>query len=202
MLTRDDDSRDGRKKTHFTAAKRWRRCDPDLFDQLADCDVASVKHVTEIERRGLIPAARYYQTLLGDSRDERQRYFERMFGRFVAEDLIFFDPDTGVGGNSIKSGHLGSAKYLYWNEICDAFARGFSLLIYQHFHRTERGQFVRTLMNDLHGKTKAAETHAFRTAHVVFLLALQEKHREQAQPAIECVSRVWGDHIQHVAQGA
>ena len=198
MLTPDDNSGDGRKRTHFVAARQWRMCDPDLFDQLADCDVARIKDVAEIEQRGLIRAARYYQTQLGDSRHERQRYFLQMFETFATQDLVFFDPDTGIGGKSVKAGCRDSAKYLYWNEICDAFARGFSLLIYQHFHRTEHGQFVKTFANDLQEKTKAAETHAFRTAHVVFLLALQNKHREQVRPAIECISRVWGDHIQHL----
>ena len=65
--------------------------------------------------------------------------------------------------------------------------KGFSVLLYQHFERTKRDQFVRCLGSELAGMTDAKLAYSFWTLHVVFFLVPIKAHVELILPAIERV---------------
>ncbi len=56
--------------------------------------------------------------------------------------VLFFDPDNGIEVVSVQVGKRNSSKYIYWREIEDAYQKGHSVLVYQHFQRKERSQFI------------------------------------------------------------
>ena len=66
-------------------------------------------------------------------------------------------------------------KYLYWQEVHQAYAAGHSLLVYQHFPRIAREVFIAKLTERFREVTGSPDIQAFSTAHVVFFLVRQHK---------------------------
>jgi hypothetical protein len=106
-------------------------------------------------------------------------------------DLVFVDPDNGIEVPSKPVGRKGSSKYVTWAELEMLWAAGCSLLIYQHFPRKLRRAFAQQLASELTRRTGAHLVQAFRTPHVLFLLAAQDPHLEQFQPVGPLLSERW-----------
>lgn len=177
MLTPPDGRPDGNKTRYLREPARWRHYDPELFDLLrsvvADPGPARLRH---IERSGIIPAAAYFNDILPDDKAGRRRFFDIVFDQFRLMDLIFLDPDNGLEVPSKPKGHKGSSKYIYRDEISIAYDAGASILIYQHFTRENRDQYLHRIGSDLAGVVVDAAIWAFRTPHVVFFLLIHPRH--------------------------
>ena len=182
MLTNDKPtSPDGQKTAYLGDDKQqeWRNFDRKLYDFLR-CTVHS--HETESESRNvihfndeLLPNGRFWAEPLGDEKEGRDGYFKSMWDEFGEEhiDLIFFDPDDGLANNSksqtpLEKGHKGSSKKLFRDELAGSLQKGFSVLLYQQFDRTKRGEFVQRLGSELARVTDAQSAYSFWTPHVVF----------------------------------
>jgi hypothetical protein len=103
--------------------------------------------------------------------------------------------NEGIEVDSVKRGARNSAKYVYWSELQAAYGRGHSVLVYQHFRRVKRELFVASQTACLAEKLASTHVAAFKTAHVVFLLAVQPRHVDVLGPAIEQVRLDWPDQI-------
>ena len=197
MLTPDDDRTDGSLIEYLHQPETWRSFDPELFDHLQDLVVErGLRDVHLAESAGMLPACRFYPELLPDDADGRGRYFERFFPLTEGCYLIFFDPDNGIEVKSKPYGRKGSSKYVYWQELTTSFSRGRSLLIYQHFPRVPRDQFVPSKAREVAEKTGAREVYSFRTARVVFFLVPQDRHREYLRERSHRVEEVWASQIE------
>ena len=167
-----------------------------LFDCLHECvRTRGVRDIREAEELALIPSAIYYAEQLKRSSDERRAYFLGMFEKFTETDLIFFDPDKGIEVRSVKSGSKKSPEYLSWNKLKEAFARGHSVLIYQHFPHENNRQFVTRITDEIRKSTDAKQIDAFITSKVVFFLASQEKHQMVRRNLVEKVEERWHGQI-------
>jgi hypothetical protein len=192
MLTEGDGRGDGEKTAYLNQPGKYRSYDPDLFDSLqrlvrADC----ARDVGAVERAGILPAAMFHSARLTDDPDERRQYMDAFFRAAAGCDLIFFDPDNGIEVKSVPPGRKDSAKYLYWGELKRAFAAGASVLIYQHFPREERASYVAKLARKILNRTGAGTAYAFSSAHVLFLLTVQETHATHFGEAAERVRLAW-----------
>lgn len=196
MLTDADATRHGGKTEYLKQSYKWRRYDPDLFDRLENCINRGARKVIEAERLGLISGAIYFKGQLKTTQGERLHYFVKMFEEFTKIDLIFFDPDNGIEVPSVKLGYKKSSKYLFWREVCGAFAADHSVLIYQHFRREKRAAFIARMADEIQEHTGAKEVHALRTAHVVFFLAPQARHQGILRKLIGKVEQTWSGEIQ------
>jgi hypothetical protein len=105
-------------------------------------------------------------------------------------DLISFDPDNGIEVGSVAKGRRNSSKYVYRDELAATYRSGHSLLIYQHFQRKKRESFIRDVANDLRRIAVDAEIWAIRTSHVVFMLAIQPRHRPALSAAAHHVRKI------------
>ena len=126
MLTQNDGRlSDGRRLSYLTQPGERRDLDPPLFDCLRaavlDRNERSIKIV---EESGLLPNASFYSHLLADASDERRSYFDGLLGFSRGKDLIFFDPDNGLGVKSVPYGRKGSSKYLFLHEVSQLFSAG------------------------------------------------------------------------------
>jgi hypothetical protein len=130
---------------------------------------------------------------------ERAVYFAECADRFAVCDLVFFDPDNGVEIKSVPRGRRNSCKFVYWEEISNTFSLGASVLIYQHFIREERGKFAFRMVEELQRRLSPAAIFSFRTPHVLFLLAAQERHSAGFRKQLEVIQRSWSPR-QIVAQ--
>jgi hypothetical protein len=196
MLTPDDGSWDGGKTAYLSRPERWRHFDPDLFDGLRTAIApGSPRGVASAEAASLIPGARFFAQAVPDARDSRAAWGRSLFDASDGADLVFLDPDNGIEIGSKPLGHRDSSKYVYWNEIVSTWRGGASLLIYQHFPRRPRDQFVAESVAKLRARTSPALVSALRTSHVLFLLAAQLHHADALGSAVVAVKDRWEGQI-------
>lgn len=196
MLTDSDGTGHGKFIEYVAQSARWRAYDPPLFDCLHGCvEVRKVRHVSEAEKLNLIPSAIYFNELLQPMLDERSRYFMKMLDDFDQTDIVFFDPDNGFEVPSVGLRSKNAPKYLYWQELGDAFARKHSVLIYQHFPREKRDIFVGRISDQIRQKTNTGDVYCFRTATVGFFLAVQPRHSTVVRKLTETIKETWKGQI-------
>jgi hypothetical protein len=84
---------------------------------------------------------------------------------------------------------------VYWLELQQAFSRGHSLLIYQHFPRKPRKPFVLYLVHRLREELGAFQVSCFLTAHMAFFLVQQPGHAAAFRAATAEVTSAWRGQI-------
>jgi hypothetical protein len=140
---------------------------------------------------GLVPGAEYFDRILLDGPAVRQEYFSEAWDRLANCPLLFLDPDNGIEVSSPRWAGRGSSKYIYWRELKDAYSRGHSLLIYQHYPRVERDRFVPFLAERIAEELGGPRVSAFKTPYVAFFLAEQPTHTAALRGAAAAVAARW-----------
>lgn len=197
LLTHEDHRGSGELRAYLSKPAQWRRFDAELYDTLHDRLTPDLpRRVTLAGDWGLIPGATYFADLLDDDAARRGAYFARANAVLQACDLWFVDPDIGIEIDSTPRGRRGSSQDVYWAELREAFERGHSLLVYQHFPRVPRDRFVPFLANRLAEELGKPQVMAFRTAHVAFFLVAQERHADQFAVAAVEVGARWSGQIE------
>lgn len=196
MLTASDERTDGQFLSYLDRSEKWRGFDPDLFDHLFRCvRMKGERDVRLVEGGSVLPRTSFFARLLSDDVTERRRYFVEMLEDFRGLDLIFLDPDNGFEVLSKPRGRKDSSKYLYWDEASSVYSAGYSVLVYQHFVRESRDDFIARIADEMGAQTGADELYSFRTPHVVFFLALQPEHADHFRSQVERVSAIWQEQI-------
>jgi hypothetical protein len=178
MLTQDDGGRDGGFRSYL-----------DLLGQ------APEPSVSLIERSELVPRARYHAATAPDGRLERDAWRRDLLRAASGVDLVFLDPDNGIEVPSKPVGRKDSSKYVTWQEVQAIWEAGCSLLIYQHYPRKPREAFAERLVSEIRRRTGARFAEAFRTPHVLFLLAAQERHERRFLEVVPLLSKRWNGQI-------
>jgi hypothetical protein len=193
MLTGPDQRTDGQVLGYLQRPRKFRAIAPDLFDFLHHCVIVQkVRRVARLEQSGLLPNAVFHSTPLRDDRRTRAAYFTRMRNKFAHADWIFFDPDNGLEVPSTRKGRKGSSKYLFMDEVVQTFRAGHSVLVYQHFPRQAREQYITRLAQALTTGTGTCLVISFRTSRAVFLLAAQPKHNRHFRTLASELPLLWG----------
>ena len=197
MLTPDDERSDGGFLQYLAEPERWERFDPELFERLRELvAVQGRREVDGAAESGMLPGARYFTQILTDGKAERAQYFDAFMQLAAGCDLAFFDPDIGLETRSKPKGRAKSSMYLYWDEVTRVFKAGHSVLVYQHFPREKRDTYVPRMVRRLRNRTQATDVYAFRTSSVLFLLAVQERHRAHFRAAAQSVADAWEGQIE------
>jgi hypothetical protein len=192
MLTSGDTRPDGGRTQYLQQPEKWRKFDPDLYAFLASCVAGpGGRSVRRFESSGLLPGGRYFSAVLTDSATARDEYFRQALDAVTECDAAFFDADNGLEVSSVRRGARGSSRYLYWQEVAAAWARGVSLVIFQHFNRERRSAFIERLCARLRNQAPDAWVTAVRTSHVLFLSAWQARHRKAGLAAVQRAVRRW-----------
>lgn len=196
LLTGDDGGGDGNRLNYLDKPSRWRNYDAELYDSLRRLrQPGASRSVTYADKWGLVPGATYFNEALKGDNNQRTAYFNAAFRALRGCDVLFFDPDNGIEVQSTNRGKRGSAKYVYWSELSEAYGNGHSLLVYQHFPRVERNRFVSSLTDCLRNKLSAPRVTGFETPHVAFFLVYQAGHSEAIKKAMESVQSRWTGQI-------
>lgn len=183
MLTPNDKRSDGNKLGYLDQPQQERH-DPELFALLRRVrSEPDARRLFLIEDSETLPGAVFVNTIVPETLLERQLWFKQASAALADTDLIFFDPDNGIEVGSVAKGQRNSSKYVYRDELAATYRAGHSLLVYQHFQRKERESFIRDVADDLRRAAADAEIWAIRTAHVVFMLAIQPRHRSALSQA-------------------
>ena len=181
----------GNLRQYLTQPEKWRDFDSELFGQLVqilDSDVPS-RHGT-IESCGIIPRALFFNTLLTD-RTDRSSYFSAALSHLEEADLVFFDPDNGIAPSRTPKTRRGSSQFIHLDEIADAYDRRHSVLIYQHFPRVPRDQFIDKLGAELARASAGALLWCLRTPFAAFLLLIHPYHEARLTPAAKSIPEHW-----------
>jgi len=200
MLTPDDGSTDGKFVSYLQNPGKWSRYDPFLFNKLKILLADDRKRdVSLIEKADLLSNSEYFSEIVPDSAPGRRVWFESLLGAAEESGFIFLDPDNGLEVKSKPYGSKHSSKYLYWREVEALWEAGKSFVIYQHFIREKRVDFVQRMLKSLKESTPDSFVKAFSTSHVVFLMALQPRHLRAHKPIMETLNRRWEGEICHQA---
>ncbi|HTW39942.1 MAG TPA: hypothetical protein VMF04_03700 [Thermoplasmata archaeon] len=176
-LTPDVDRSDGSRIGYLADPNSWRSREPEVFDALrVVVQQQRARSVLALETSGLLENCRYWRHTFPSSKVERSQYFTDLLAFAQESDLIFFDPDNGLEVKSCPPGTTNSSRYIYLHELRETWSRGHSIIVYQHFPRVARAPFVRRAAESISAATAAECVIAFRTSHVVFLLAPQPGH--------------------------
>lgn len=198
MLTPDDGSTDGKFIEYLGNPNRWERYDSALYRGLVKLlDEVPERNVSLIEDSELLNGCGFFSDYVPDSKLERKTWFSSLLDASRSSDLVFLDPDNGLEIKSKPYGRKDSSKFLYWREVSDLWRSGKSLLIYQHFIRENREQFIQRMLISLKDIAKSSVVEAFYTPHVVFLMALQPEHQRFRQSIISAVEGSWEGQIKN-----
>lgn len=198
MLTPDDGSTDGKFISYLEHPGKWSRHDPVLFQKIKEILMSGWRRrVSLIEGSGLIQKAEYFASLVPDTASGRSLWFNSLVQRAQGSDCVFLDPDNGLEVRSKVYGGKYSSKFLYWREVEALWTSGKSLLIYQHFIREKRLNFIQRMLEDLSSATPGSFLEAFSTPHVVFLMALQPEHQQFHGAIVSTVQENWEGQIHH-----
>lgn len=189
-------------------AQRFRRLDPQLFDQMKKINCAGDLRVSAIREQGIFQAKTIFfeypincQDRDGDCLERlmyRDRWCRKALEQTEATDVVFFDPDNGIASEKILRSHRRSRKYVFKEDI-----EGFpiwkqSVIVYHHLGR--QGKHVEQISEkfcQLEGiksdvKVWAITFHAWQTRAFFILASPKHKTRlldrtlelvEQAQPS-------------------
>jgi hypothetical protein len=134
---------DGRHVSYLSPTNRHSRslkaCDPELFvalSQLVDSDQRTVRG---LEAAGILPRATItYDRLLHGrmTRSERHAWHDAALKRLRPAQIVFLDPDNGLG---VERTGRGSEKMAFLSEVTDYSVRGQSLIVYHHADRSTGG---------------------------------------------------------------
>jgi len=176
MLTPPDGRGDGGNLAYLNQPRRFRHLDPELFDQLNAIVSAGDRRVGAVGEAQLLPRATFFSPRLEDARQSRILYFREFWATAPEEGLVFFDPDIGLERSNLAPGHAGSSMYLFLGEVTDAYRRGHSLVIYQHFPREQRESYLARTFERLSDATGQAALFAVASSRVAFLVIPQPEH--------------------------
>lgn len=190
MLTPDDGSSDGKFVSYLDNPELWEKYDHELFHKLHDIlNNQQQRNVSLIEDTELLPTAQFFSEFVPDPSSERNAWFNSLAEQAKKNELIFLDPDNGIEVKSKPYGRKNSSKFLYWREIEALWRSGNSLLIYQHFIREKRFNFIQRMLSELQNVTAGSLVEAFSTPHVVFLMALQPGHQQYHANIVDTVQK-------------
>jgi len=196
LLTHDDNGGDGNHIDYLTQPDKWKVYDTTLFELLEQrVSKQGIKDIKVIEDSELILNCSFYSEIVDDDITLRQAYFNK-FLEFVEDaDLIFYDPDNGLEVKSIPMGTKKSSKYLYWSEVKATYESGHSILIYQHFPRTNRESYISDLVQHFRKTDGIKRIFWYKTRHVVFFLLAQSKHENLFIESNANILNTWGEKI-------
>jgi hypothetical protein len=184
MLTAPDGRTDG-GRIQYLQESPSRELDPELFDGLSTLIDRGERRVSAVQRSGILGDCAFEPTLVPTDHNLRKIYFERLAGRTHPDSLVFLDPDNGLEIASVPKHRRGAEKYLFWDEIHLIRDTEASILIYQHFPRVKRGQFVRACLEKLCTEMgKGYVCFSVHSAQVAFLFAVQSQYADPIEDAL------------------
>jgi hypothetical protein len=194
LLTPNDQRNDGNVNKYLNNPSEWRQFEPDIFDFLYEAVVVNqTKDLHLVEEKEIVPGTSYFWDILADNLVERKKYFEKLKEASKEHEIVFLDPDNGIATGSITKGRKNSSKYAFWDEISDLWNQEHSLLIYQHFPRVNRMEYIKRKVDEINDRLSNNETYAIRTTHMVYFLIPQEGHSLHFEGLKEKIEGKWGE---------
>lgn len=200
-------NRDGRNTAylHPTAENRlhYGNCDLPLWNKLR-CLLTEEKRCLHcVERSGILPpSTKFFGTMLhfpahmttDTRRATRQEWINAALTRVRDTDIVYLDPDTGIGPDEKKFLKPG-LKYAYLSDIQEFWCKGKSIVVYQHLGHANANDQIRAKKAALRQFT---EPIALKYGARVFFILPQPCHRPRIEARVRrmAADRLgWGRHF-------
>lgn len=206
---------DGRHLSYLAKPTEYRGCDPTLFDGLQKLVNADQRSVAAVVSAGLLPASTVsFDEMVCPSdyrRRDRAAFAQRMAYRegwaakaiqTVQEcDLLFLDPDNGIGGKSFRPHGCKGHKHIAWGEIGQFARPDRTLVIYHHTGRSAPAvEQAWRLIEGFREKVSTSGTVIAlgfrRGTHRIFLIAT---HQPDIEATVGAFLGRWGAHWEILA---
>jgi hypothetical protein len=178
--------------------KRYRHASPHIYDCLRKIIRNGDRRVSFVREEGILPAGTiFYETPLDYMKCSLVRDRKRVRGEWLlgalnetsGAELVFFDPDNGLGVKSHSPHSKLGAKYIFDNEIRAFWERNQSILVYQHLIRSgsvdeqaRRGLArLRDLLDESEGWTISFHSYSVRLYFVVPIKKHASELRERTR---------------------
>lgn len=136
--------------------RRFRDCDPPLYDTLGEVVRSGRRSVRAVRECGVLPeGTAYYEEVLSfagmpvagaaareERLDHRRAWVQGALETVDGCDVVYVDPDNGLEIERVRRHFNKGPKYAYFDELVPYLERGQSLVIYHHLHlgTTRRAQ--------------------------------------------------------------
>lgn len=184
MLTPDDGSTHGADLRYLADSRTFRVLDPELFDALGRICSSSVRRTVELASE-LLPSTRFFSEEVPHTPRERRDWWQRALQALDGLDLVFLDPDNGIETMGSGGKARRSAKHVDLEEVAEAWTRGLSTLVFQHYTREMPWpELVDRQVARLSKQIPGCRVRAVRTTHVAFLAVPNPRHEERVDAAL------------------
>ena len=196
MLTEDDERNDGNILEYLGHPTKWQHYDPQLFNKLHSIiHIHRRRTVSLVQELEILPFATFADHLIPDDVKSRRDIFSSALDSFKRHEIVFFDPDNGLEIVSKPLGRKNSNKFLYFSEVQDAFKRGHSLVIYQHFPYIQRDPYITDRICQLREATNSSMVFSLSTSRVCFFIVSQPNHIQHFKNRLDVLRNRWGSQF-------
>ena len=109
----------------------------------------TIEDLKRVEREGLVPSAVFFNDVTPTNKEDRAAWHANALKATTGANLAFFDPDNGLSIASCPKGRKNSEKHVFMDEVIDHYITGRSTLIYQHFPRKPRKDYIKEISEQL-----------------------------------------------------
>jgi hypothetical protein len=176
MLTDNDGSADGGRREYLARPDAYRRLDPTLYEAMQRWDADGIRDVGALERSGLLSAT-FFSEPVSDDAAARAATLHRAVERMAGADVVFLDPDNGLQIRSCRYGARRSSKFVYWSELRALWARGHSIVVYQHLPRVSRPVYLAMRAEEFAEALGVGQLLVINSVGNLFFGAVQPRHR-------------------------
>jgi hypothetical protein len=213
-LVSDDQLMDGRHRAYLGRPTEFRVCDPELFDALSRISASGGRHVSHVSKSNLLGVGtKYFEPLIsveatlgsgiaaqGQRRIHRGSWLNRALGQVADCDVIFLDPDNGIGGRSFRPYRRMGHKQCGWDEI-EAFASSDrTVVVYHHTGRngsaTAQAKALAMGMKARFPSVRPIVLGFRRGTHRLFVVAAAAPQAEKIEERLErFMTSPWNQHF-------
>lgn len=194
--------------------RRFKACDPILYETLGEIVRDGARSVRSIRDRGVLPLdTSFYEEPLSfdgmpgigsrairERLEHRSRWVQGALDATRGCDVIFADPDNGLESGTPRH-HRRGPKFAYFDELVPYLNRGQSLVVYHHLHRGASAETqVRERLCQIGERLGEAFALLYRRGTLrVFFVVPAEEHREiLLERARRFMAGCWGQHFTSV----
>lgn len=207
VLTKNDQRADGKHREYINYRGRdcLCCCDEEVFEQIlplarkekADRKIEDLEGLIRSFSESVVFYSKIYVGGAGRETSENDAFAELTLG---AVDLVFFDPDNGVGKAKGRS-----SKHIYLSDLKRYSARGQSILTYHHLsHEIKHSDQMVKIGSDFQGVFPDGHVYVYhlrRGTSRVYVLCVRAEHLpriigKESIPAIEplkVTKEAWAD---------
>ncbi|MDO4537764.1 MAG: hypothetical protein Q4B54_06340 [Coriobacteriales bacterium] len=207
-LTPDESHNSDGRHTKYLDDEAYRACDPELWHELGPIGKSDDRRVSRLESKRILDATFFSDCL--DFRDEdsgkpkrkperdalRKEWYQRSLDMLAGLDVVCVDPDNGLLVSS-AAGTFKENKFVLPRELAGYYARGSSVVCYQHKARKPdyayARQFVDLLQGGLFPGASGFALKFEKTSQRYYLFIVRPEHRQAIESSMDAMLKTaWG----------